>query len=134
MRVIQWGESRAGVLRRKANFSKSFSWALIFWLFQGVWQWNIWLKWVKPYKWNSHTLVKFRSSRSQIFLKIDVLKTSQISRRLATLLTRHSNTRVFLWSLWIFWERLFYRTPSGLQLLLKREPNAVAFPWNLWNF
>ena len=69
-----------------------------------------------------------RSSLSQMFFKIDVLKNfakNFIGKlqcwsifliklqawRPAMLLKRDSNTDVFQWNLWDFWEYLFYRTP-----------------------
>ena len=77
--------------------------------------------------WNKHfscVSVKFLktyyalSSRSQVFLKIGVLRTWRTS----TLLKRDSNTGVFLWILRNFKKQLFHRTPplaaSALNFIL----------------
>ena len=62
-----------------------------------------------------------RSSRSQMFFKIGVLKNSAIltGKRLCWSLflikvqASGSYTGVFLWIMWIFWEHLFLQNTSG---------------------
>ena len=87
-------------------------------------------------------ITTIRSSRSQMFLEIGVLKVCNIHRkrlcwslflvkfqawRPVALLKRDSNRDVFLWILRSFWENIFQRTLPVAALYFKSVGNSMTY-------